>query len=282
MWWVLAWMLLIPIGWALSGPEALPDGLVDNLSAGLSWLGGVLPGPWGESLASTSPADVSQWLGPAPVPSTEWLTGALAVGAGVALLGFLAPVHATTIVHELGHGLVGAALGARILGMVTSRDGSGHVRYQFSGPAPMRSALTGLAGYPFPGILGLAGAQLALAGLAGTWLVYLAVLMTVLLAAALRSWWAALVAVGLAATATLTLAFGSNLVIAGSVMALAGALAVQGGRQALTQWSLCRAGRRCDATIIAKTRRPLAYGIAGAHVVTTWALAAALPWLVLR
>lgn len=282
MWFVLAWALLIPIGWALSGPSALPAGLSDALASGLRWLGEMLPGPWAASLATASTSDVTRWLGPAPVPPSAWLLGALAVGAGTALAGFRAPVHATTIVHELGHGLIGAALGARILGMVTSRDGSGHVRYQFSGPARIRTPVAGLAGYPFPGILALAGSQLALAGLASTWLVYLAVLMVVLLAAALRSWWAAVVAVGLAGTAMLTLAFGSTLVIAGSVIALGGALAAQGCRQAHAQWTLCRAGRRCDATLIAGRRRRLATCIAGGHVLSAWALAAALPWLLLR
>jgi hypothetical protein len=110
-------------------------------------------------------------LGPsAPAPGGELGTAAtsLAVGAGVGLALVLPSARAVrqvvTLVHELGHTLVAAALGARPSGIVLRHDASGHATARWVGrPTPVRRvalAAVAAAGTPAATIGTAAGAQL--------------------------------------------------------------------------------------------------------------------------
>lgn len=73
---------------------------------------------------------------------------------------------AVTIVHELGHAIVGVLMGRRFTGFVVSADMSGHA--VTVGPRRgIGRILTLLAGYPAPAVLGVVLVQLALVGWAG-------------------------------------------------------------------------------------------------------------------
>lgn len=70
---------------------------------------------------------------------------------------------AVTLVHELGHALVGMAVGRRFTGFVLRGDASGHAVTVGPARGAGRVATT-WAGYPAPGLVGAAMVWLALAG----------------------------------------------------------------------------------------------------------------------
>jgi hypothetical protein len=69
-----------------------------------------------------------------------------------------------TLLHELGHTLVSAALGARPSGIVLRHDASGHATARWAGrPGPVRRvslAVTAFVGLPAPAVAAAAGAGL--------------------------------------------------------------------------------------------------------------------------
>ncbi len=100
-----------------------------------------------------------------PAPSGAWL------GTAVALAGVIVAVRplwvalrpVITVVHELGHGLVGLLCGRRFTGVVIHGDMSGHT-VTAGRPHGPGLVLTTLAGYPMPALVGAAMITAALAG----------------------------------------------------------------------------------------------------------------------
>lgn len=157
--------------------------------------------------------DVGAWLAqawsrlqPGPVPAEDAAVLAVVVGAVVAAVAVpLLWRHlrvVVTVVHELGHGLVGVLCGRRFTGFVLRGDMSGHA--VTVGPA--RGAgrvLSTWAGYPAPAVVGALLVRAAGTGWAATVLGVAALLLLVSLVR-VRSWYTALVMVALtAATAAL-------------------------------------------------------------------------------
>ncbi|UNX54686.1 M50 family metallopeptidase [Georgenia sp. TF02-10] len=107
-----------------------------------------------------------------------------------------------TVVHELGHALVGVLGGRRFTGLVLRGDMSGHA--VTVGPARGPGlVLTAWAGYPAPAIVGAAAVQAAAAGWAPP-LLGLTVLVLLLALLRVRSFYTAAVVVGVGvATAAL-------------------------------------------------------------------------------
>ncbi len=112
--------------------------------------------------------EIASRVGPAPdtvaVPGW-WLW--LAVGGALAAC-LVPPVWAIvrlaiTLVHELGHALVGVAVGRKFTGFVLRGDMSGHAVTWGRPTGPGRIAST-WAGYPAPAILGAVISWLALRG----------------------------------------------------------------------------------------------------------------------
>lgn len=124
------------------------------------------------------------------MPGTDSATYAAVLGIGVAVL-LWAPVtgrvlaQVVTLVHELGHAIVGLAVGGRVQRVSLSLDASGETLTLMGGRHP-KARLTAftLAGYPAPPLVGL----LAAASVATDDHRLLLLLSAVLVAAALVLW----------------------------------------------------------------------------------------------
>jgi Peptidase M50B-like len=117
-------------------------------------------------------------FGTQPGP-TAWVP---VVTGGVALLLVLSGSpwrlarNVITIVHEAGHALVAVLAGRRLQGIQLHSDTSG-VTVSRGKPTGPGMALTSLAGYPAPGLLGLGSAALLAAGWTSAMLVIAALLL---------------------------------------------------------------------------------------------------------
>ncbi|QBI18406.1 hypothetical protein ER308_01680 [Egibacter rhizosphaerae] len=158
--------------------------------------------------------------------------GGLALGLAAA---FAHPVgravrQLVTLLHELGHTLVAAALGARPAGIVLRHDASGHARARWVGRAGLmrRLALAAVAfaGLPAAATVSAIGARLFdLVGPdAVLWLFAIAGLVVTLLA---RSPWSLLVAVGTGGLAVAAMTEAAEAWAAGIVVAVLAAIAVR-------------------------------------------------------
>jgi hypothetical protein len=88
-----------------------------------------------------------------------------------------------TATHELGHALVALLLGGNVSRVHLWSDTAGLTTYSLPArTGRVRHAAVALAGYPAPGLAGVVGAWLVLAGW-GRWWVAIAALVTVVLAA---------------------------------------------------------------------------------------------------
>lgn len=146
----------------------------------------------------------------------------LALGAALAAV-LVPPVWrvarlGVTIVHELGHAVVGVLAGRRFTGFVVSPDMSGHAITVGPRRGPGR-VLSAAAGYPAPAVLGLVLVLVARAGWAGT---ALAVLLVGLLVALVftRSLTTVLAVLGAAALTAAVWWWGGPGVAAIAVLAL--------------------------------------------------------------
>jgi hypothetical protein len=133
-------------------------------------------------------------LQPSLDPPLLWIALALAAAAVFTPLWRVAR-HAVTIVHEAGHGFAATVTGRRLSGIRLHSDTSG-VTVSVGRPRGPGMALTLLAGYPGPALVGLGVAWLAGSGrAAGALWAVLALLVLVLVQ--IRNWfglWSVLVA----------------------------------------------------------------------------------------
>jgi hypothetical protein len=156
---------------------------------------------------------------------------AMAVGLGVALLAPTRRVigQLNTLLHEVGHILVAAALGARPSGIVLRHDASGHATARWaSRPGPVRRislAATAFAGLPAPAVAAAAGAHLLISvgPRAVLWSLVVAGAVVTLLA---RSLWSLLVALSLACLAVVALSDAAEPWAAGLTVGVVVAVAV--------------------------------------------------------
>lgn len=146
---------------------------------------------WAEIVARWQPGESLAELG----ASRGLVLGALGAGLICVLVPPLwrAVRVAVTVVHELGHGLVGILVGRSFTGLVLRADMSGHAVTVGRPRGPGR-VVTTWAGYPAPAVVGLGCLW---AGTSGWAAPALGLLTVVLLGALLRvrSWYTALVMV---------------------------------------------------------------------------------------
>ncbi|GAA4285826.1 M50 family metallopeptidase [Georgenia daeguensis] len=152
--------------------------------------------------------DVGAWLAqawsrlqPGPVPAESPVVLAVVLAAVVAAVA-LPPLWrhlrvVVTVVHELGHGLVGVLLGRRFTGLVLRADMSGHAVTVGRARGAGRVAST-WAGYPAPALVGAVLVRAAGTGWAPT-LLGVAALVLLVSILRVRSWYTALVMVLLTA-----------------------------------------------------------------------------------
>lgn len=258
MWVVVAWMVLLPLGWALAGA---PD------IAGFDPLD-----------LDRLPADLAQG---API-AWQALVGAVAVGVLLAL-GPTARItmHMGTAVHEIGHGLTAAALGGVVSRITMAPDGSGLATTGLPQRARVRVALVSLAGYLAPGILGLASLQMAVAGHGPIWLAYLTGVTVVMLLLAMRSWWAILVAALGAAAGWAVLHVGAGWAATVSIAALAGLYLARGLADTGNQLRALRQGATTDAWRLSRQTGLPARLFAGVQAALALGMAVTGVWLLL-
>lgn len=259
MWTALALVLLAPVGWALLGAEPIRV-----------WQ------PWAEQ---NLPGSLTA---PVVVP-TQTIVVALVVGVVLGLgRARTATTHLSTLAHEVGHVLTAALFGARIDRIILAPDGSGTAHFSFPFRRPVLLFTVSFVGYLTPGVFGVASMQVALAGRATVWLVYTMVLLVTMLVLVVRSWWGALLAVGLGLVGWGLLAFGSGWLATVVVVGLAGSLLGGGVVDALGQWRLARGSKATDAaSMAAQTRLPVRFwaGVQMAFAVALAGVGSALPFL---
>ncbi len=140
-----------------------------------------MDGPWDELVDRLGPGPSWLDLG-VPQP---WLVAAVGVGVALVVLpGVWRLVRVgVTVVHELGHGLVGMVFGRSFTGLVLRPDMSGHAVTRGPSRGIGYGAMT-WAGYPAPGVV---GACLLHAGAAGWAAPVLAVVLVGMFLGLLRS-----------------------------------------------------------------------------------------------
>ncbi|MGO3796725.1 MAG: M50 family metallopeptidase [Pauljensenia sp.] len=200
-----------------------------------------------------------------------WVLG----GAVLGLLLVLTPLWrlsrtAVTVVHELGHALVGVLCGRRFTGLVINPDMSGHTVTRGRGNGPGMVA-TSAAGYPMPLVCGAAlvvavgvgrtGVVLLLAilallvGLLRSRSVYTVVVMLTLLAGTVALWWLGAPDLGVA------------------LVTGAGVTLLAGGWRQLVNVALHGDRRQDPGMLAAMTRIPAAVWVlafAGIGAAATW------------
>jgi len=142
----------------------------------------------------TSPAELAlgSVLPPGLAADEAALVAGVALATAACTVGRLWRVAglAVTVVHELGHALAALALGGSVRRVRLTADTAGQTSFTLPARAGRaRWALVTLAGYPAPGLAGLAGAWLLAAGQARSWLAAAALLLVVLLVLWVRNPW---------------------------------------------------------------------------------------------
>lgn len=191
------------------------------------------------------------------IENETWM---VAVVAGAVAIMVLTPVwthvrQIVTVVHELGHAVVGIACGRRFTGLVINRDMSGHT-VTTGRPRGPGIVLTTLAGYPMPAIIGAGMIAAATAGRAQLMLLIgIVLLLTALLRA--RSLYT-VVALLLVLAGGGWLWWSENITVSTLVVLAVGMLLLIGGWRQFVAVAL-RGGRRDDpAALAALTAIPAA------------------------
>lgn len=182
---------------------------------------------------------------------------------------------AVTVVHELGHALVGVLCGRRFTGLVINPDMSGHTVTRGRGNGPGLVA-TSAAGYPAPFVC---GAALVVAVGAGRTGVVLLLAIVALLVGLLRSRSVYTVVVMLALlVGTVALWWWGAPDLGAAVVTSAGVLVLAGAWRQLVNVALHGDRRQDHGMLAAMTRIPAAlwimvFGVIGAAA-TWWAVRA--------
>jgi len=257
VWMLLAWAVMLPLGWALAGAPVQPD-LPDA-----AWL------PEGADR-------VWHAVGVRVPVAMGGLVAAGLLGAIVAVgRSRVAATHVSTVAHEFGHALVAALFGARVTGIALRWDGSGTAHYTMVGSRPLLRGMVSLSGYLAPGVLAVACARAASAGAGPVWLAFLCVVVAVMLPLAIRTWWGVVMALGLVGAGLGVLQWAPPAAATLLVAGLAGLLAGGGLVDARTQWRARRLEPHSDAASLAgQTGLPVGF-FAGFHVLASAGLAAA-------
>lgn len=195
----------------------------------------------------------------------------------------------TTLLHELGHTLAAAALGARPSGIVLRHDASGHATARWLGrPGPVRRmslAATAFVGLPAPAVAAAAGAGLLeVAGpRAVLWSLAVAGGAVTLLA---RSPWSLVVALGFVALAVAGLSEAAEPWAAGAVVGLLAAVALHAGLGAVRRLRLPIPPGDDARAVRARLRLPARLvqllQVAVTVVAAGWTVWLLLPWPLLR
>lgn len=206
------------------------------------------------------------------------VVGALGAGLLVVLLPSLWRMLrvAVTVVHELGHGLVGILVGRSFTGLVLRSDMSGHAVTVGRPRGPGR-VLTTWAGYPAPALVGLGCTW---AGVSGWARPALGLIALVLLGALLRvrSWYTALI-IALVTGGAGLLWWAGGPQVQGLVLIAVGILLVLGAWRHLAA-VVAAPSRGSDPAVLAElTRVPLVLwnlGFAAVLGAASWATAVLL------
>lgn len=179
-----------------------------------------------------------------------------------------------TLVHELGHALVGVAAGRRFTGFAVRADMSGHA--VTSGPSRGAGRVaTTWAGYPAPGLVGLLMVWCGVHGWAGA---LLGTLLLVLVAVTVfvRSGLTLLIVVAVTAGVGALWWWRSDAVQSGAVIAVGCALLVGAWRHLLAVASTAGQDRSSDPAVLASlTRVPSAIWLLSYAVTLGWCVWAA-------
>ncbi len=152
-----------------------------------------------------------------------------------------------TVVHELGHAVVGVLCGRRFTGFVINRDMSGHT-VTIGKPRGLGITLTTLAGYPMPAIVGAVMIVAALSGWAGlVLLVGIILLLPVLFHA--KTWYT-LLALILIVVGSTVLWWSENGVISALIVLGIGMILLVGAWRQFAA-VVFRGGRRDDPSMLA-------------------------------
>jgi hypothetical protein len=225
-----------------------------------------------------------------PVDTAAFLGGVVAAVLGCGLRpGWRLARLLVTAVHELGHAVVVVLLGGKVGRVDLWSSAAGLTTFtlprQFG---RARSAAVALAGYPAPGLAGLVGAILVVAGQARAWLWIAAVVTAVLLVLWVRNAWGIWTCTAVAAALGWLAYGGADELVTAVGTALTALLLIGGWRAAVTHvWGREHGGRhRSDAGLAARAlRAPPAFwsgvfllAASATLAAGAWLLAGALDW----
>jgi hypothetical protein len=187
-----------------------------------------------------------------------------------------------TAVHELGHAMVVVLLGGQVGRVDLWSSAAGLTTFTLPRHfGRVRGAAVALSGYPAPGLAGLLGAVLVVAGLERPWLWLAAAVTTILLLLWVRNAW------GMTTTAAAAVLLGwlaytrSDRTVSAVGSALATLLLVGGWRAAVTHFTGREHGgrRASDAGLAARMLPAPAPFWSGVFLITATATLAAGAWL---
>jgi peptidase M50B-like protein len=197
------------------------------------------------------------WPDIAPSSQALALAGGVAAALVACMLRPLWPVArlVVTAVHELGHALTALAVGGKVSRVHLWLSTAGLTTYSLPvRTGRLRSGAVAVAGYPAPGLAGLAGVGLVVAGQARWWLLGAALLTLVMLVAWVRNPWG-VVSTVLGTAAIGWVAWSGPPWLVGSVGAgLAVLLLVGGWRAAATHASGREHGGRAGSDAVVAAR----------------------------
>lgn len=212
------------------------------------------------------PGDTRSWTigsvalaGPPPDDvAVALVVGTLALALAAAMYRplWLVVRYIDTLVHELGHAMWAAVVGARPGAISIHLDSSGLAHSWWSGqPGRVRRSVVALAGYLAPPIVGFSAVQAYRTGYGALWLTVAAAITAFALAVLLRNVMAVVVAIVVLGVAVVILTQAPS--TAGEASVLVGTvLAVTGIRSALNHLRLARTDGSDAATVHTALRIP--------------------------
>jgi hypothetical protein len=213
---------------------------------------------------------------------------AILIGLAVALVGcVLRPLWpgarlVVTAVHELGHALAALALGGRVSRVHLWMNTAGLTTYSLPvRTGRVRSGAVAVAGYPAPGLAGLGGIALVVAGQVRWWVAGAAIVTLLLLLLWVRNGWGILTTLAGAGVLGWVALDGAPWLVTAVGAALAGVLLTGGWRAAVTHAAGREAGGRqgSDAVIASRLLPAPAVAWSGLFLVAATVTLLAGGWL---